>query len=63
MNKNLDLNNASFKIPSEEVEYIIIRNKKDLAPVLKELREIFGPQEMDMMLTKIIIAENILKDF
>jgi uncharacterized protein YcgL (UPF0745 family) len=63
LNKNLDLNRAAFKIPSEEVEYIIIRNKKDLNHVIKELREIFGLQDMDMMLTKIIIAENILKDF
>jgi hypothetical protein len=63
MNKNLDLKNASFKIPSSEVEYIIIKNIKDLPTIINNLSEIFGPKELKFLLTKIIIAENILKDF
>ncbi|MEI7670094.1 MAG: abortive infection system antitoxin AbiGi family protein [Pseudomonadota bacterium] len=63
LNKRQVNKNAKLKLPIDAIEYIIINKKKELAPTLKELRKSYRGQELDLILTKIIIAENIINDF
>lgn len=48
---------------SEEIEYIIIRKKKELDDFIDQLRKVYHGGEFQRILTKIIIADQILKDF
>jgi hypothetical protein len=47
-----------------DIEYVIIHKKKELPEIIKQLRSIFSnSDDADLMITKIIIAEQILKDY
>jgi hypothetical protein len=48
---------------SDEIEYIIIRKKKELDDFIVQLRKVYRDGEFQRILTKIIIADQILKDF
>jgi hypothetical protein len=63
MNANISSSLQPLKLPADAIEYIIISKKKDLAATMNQLRQKFGRPEMELLFTKIIIAENILKDF
>ena len=53
----------SIILSSEEIEYIIIRKKKELDDFINQLTKIYRDGELQRILTKIIIADQILKDF
>ncbi len=63
MNANVSSLLQPLKLPTEAIEYIIISKKKELPETMNQLRKRFGRPEMELLFTKIIIAENILKDF
>lgn len=48
---------------SEEIEYIIIHKKRELDDFIDQLTKIYRDAELQRILTKIIIADQILKDF
>ena len=63
MNEDTAQQFAPLKIPIDAVDYIIIRKRKELARALSELRQIFGSEDIDLLYTKVLIAENIISDF
>ena len=63
MNANISSYLQPLKLPADAIEYIIISKKKELAATMNQLRQKFGRPEMELLFTKIIIAENILNDF
>jgi len=47
-----------------DIEYIIIHKKKEVHTIIEKLRLVYGEtQDWEVILTKIIIAEQILKDY
>lgn len=53
----------SIILSSEVIEYVIIRKKKELDDFIGQLTKIYRDGELQRILTKIIIADQILKDF
>jgi len=50
-------------IPFDAIEYIIIRKERELDGIIQMVKENYSASEVDVLLTKVQIAENILRDF
>ena len=47
-----------------DIEYIIIHKKKEVSTIIEKLRLIYGEtQDWEIILTKIVVAEQVLKDY
>jgi hypothetical protein len=52
-----------LRIPLDAIEYIIIRKERELDGIIQIVKENYTASELNMLLTKVLTAENILKDF
>ena len=50
-------------IPLDAIEYIIIRKEKELKKTIELLKRIYSIADIERILTKVQISENILRDF
>jgi len=63
-NQNEPFTGSAIKLDFQDIAYIIIKNKKDIAQLRKVLRKKF-PENLDfeLSLTKVITTDQIKKDF
>ena len=52
-----------FEIPPSAIEYIIIYKNRDLDYLIETLKKIYKKTDIESILTKVHIAEKILRDF
>jgi hypothetical protein len=63
MNTKNPFKESPIVFTDESIEYIIIQNKNELPDFINRLKLKFTRDELDFILTKIIISKQILKDF
>jgi hypothetical protein len=52
-----------IEIPVQAIDYIIIKKNKELKPLIQAIKKIYKKSHVETILTKILIADNILKDY
>jgi hypothetical protein len=63
MNTKNPFKESPILLTDESIEYIIIQNKNELPDFINHLKVKFRRDDLDFILTKIIISKQILKDF
>jgi hypothetical protein len=63
MNREKPYLENCIKIPPGEIEYIIINKNRELDSLIEALKKIYKKSDVESILTKVQIADKILKDF
>jgi len=63
MNRENPFFQNCFEIPPNAIEYIIINKNSELASLIESLKKIYKKSDIETILTKVQIADKILRDF
>jgi hypothetical protein len=63
MNRENPFFQNCFEIPPNAIEYIIINKNRELAFLIESLKKIYKKSDIETILTKVQIADKILRDF